>query len=193
VPPNLPSGMPGVMVWFKAAMAWSYHSSPSSAEILNLWSLALTSPTGGGRSVGIVRSRTKATEFSLPTFLWIYGVVFGKEKVQLYRTQCGNEELPTAWASCRKGVLGLEVWFLTFRTHSISWGQWWVFFRSLRFVLGTHFMVGWVVTKTIPAGEGNRRNDRCLSFAWNLWRSNLVNWTTITAFTSFQIRTPIWS
>ena len=27
--------------------------------------LALTAPTGGGRSVGIVRSRTKATEFSL--------------------------------------------------------------------------------------------------------------------------------
>jgi hypothetical protein len=27
--------------------------------------LALTSPTGGGRSVGIVRSRTKATEFGL--------------------------------------------------------------------------------------------------------------------------------
>ena len=30
--------------------------------------LALTSPTGGGRSVGIVRSRTKATEFSLLLF-----------------------------------------------------------------------------------------------------------------------------
>ena len=27
--------------------------------------LAVTSPTGGGRSVGMVRSRTKATEFSL--------------------------------------------------------------------------------------------------------------------------------
>ena len=27
--------------------------------------LALTSPTGGSRSVGIVRMRTKATEFSL--------------------------------------------------------------------------------------------------------------------------------
>jgi len=27
--------------------------------------LALTSPTGGGRSVGIVRSRTKDTDFSL--------------------------------------------------------------------------------------------------------------------------------
>jgi len=27
--------------------------------------LALTSPTGGGRSVGIVRVRTEATEFSL--------------------------------------------------------------------------------------------------------------------------------
>ena len=30
--------------------------------------LALTSPTGGGRSVGIVRVRTKATEFSLVRF-----------------------------------------------------------------------------------------------------------------------------
>jgi hypothetical protein len=30
-----------------------------------LQKLALTSPTGGGRSVGIVRSRTKATDFSL--------------------------------------------------------------------------------------------------------------------------------
>ena len=30
--------------------------------------LALTSPTGGGRSVGIVRSRTEATEFSF--FFW---------------------------------------------------------------------------------------------------------------------------
>jgi hypothetical protein len=32
--------------------------------------LALTSPTGGGRSVGIVRSRTKATEFSL-VLVWL--------------------------------------------------------------------------------------------------------------------------
>jgi len=31
--------------------------------------LALTSPTGGGRSVGIVRSRTKATEFSLYIYM----------------------------------------------------------------------------------------------------------------------------
>ena len=30
--------------------------------------LALTSPTGGDRSVGIVRVRTKATEFSLAVF-----------------------------------------------------------------------------------------------------------------------------
>ena len=34
--------------------------------------LALTSPTGGGRSVGIVRSRTKATEFSLYECLLYY-------------------------------------------------------------------------------------------------------------------------
>ena len=34
--------------------------------------LALTSPTGGGRSVGIVRVRTKATEFSFSfrTAIW---------------------------------------------------------------------------------------------------------------------------
>ena len=32
--------------------------------------LALTSPTGGGRSVGIVRVRTKATEFSFSFNLW---------------------------------------------------------------------------------------------------------------------------
>jgi len=31
--------------------------------------LALTSPTGGARSVGIVRSRTKATEFSLVYYI----------------------------------------------------------------------------------------------------------------------------
>jgi len=31
--------------------------------------LALTSPTGGGRSVGIVRVRTKATEFYLFRYL----------------------------------------------------------------------------------------------------------------------------
>ena len=32
--------------------------------------LALTSPTGGGRSVGIVRSRTKATELCVYNFWW---------------------------------------------------------------------------------------------------------------------------
>jgi len=33
--------------------------------------LALTSPTGGGRSVGMVRSRTKATEFSFSFFFYV--------------------------------------------------------------------------------------------------------------------------
>ena len=36
------------------------HVTPLSPQ-----KLALTSPTGGGRSVGIVRVRTKATEFSI--------------------------------------------------------------------------------------------------------------------------------
>jgi len=35
---------------------------------LYLQKLALTSPTGGGRSVGIVRVRTKTTEFSLVSY-----------------------------------------------------------------------------------------------------------------------------
>jgi len=35
---------------------------------LYLQKLAITSPTGGGRSVGIVRVRTKATEFSFFSF-----------------------------------------------------------------------------------------------------------------------------
>jgi len=34
--------------------------------------LALTSPTGGGRSVGIVRSRTKATELLLLLYIYIW-------------------------------------------------------------------------------------------------------------------------
>jgi hypothetical protein len=32
---------------------------------VGFYNVCVTSPTGGGRSVGIVRSRTKATEFSL--------------------------------------------------------------------------------------------------------------------------------
>jgi hypothetical protein len=34
--------------------------------------LALTSPTSGGRSVGVVRSRTQATEFSLVFLMMVY-------------------------------------------------------------------------------------------------------------------------
>jgi len=38
--------------------------------------LALTSPTGGGRSVGIVRLRTKATEFFLYVCTHVYVCMF---------------------------------------------------------------------------------------------------------------------
>ena len=40
--------------------------------------LALTSPNGGGRSVGIVRSRTKATEFffcDMSEILFVYSAI----------------------------------------------------------------------------------------------------------------------
>jgi len=46
--------------------------------------LSLTSPTGGGRSVGIVRVRTKATEFSLV----FYGKK-SKQKGNLSELKCG--------------------------------------------------------------------------------------------------------
>jgi len=47
--------------------------------------LALTSPTGGGRSVGIVRSRTKATEFFLLRILrmWLFS-----QKDRLLLSKC---------------------------------------------------------------------------------------------------------
>jgi hypothetical protein len=46
--------------------------------------LALTSPTGGGRSVGIVRSRTKATEFSLVfTIFYAVEVIMASLKIQV--------------------------------------------------------------------------------------------------------------
>jgi len=60
--------------------------------------LALTSPTGGGRSVGIVRSRTKATEFCLFSpplctvhvpcmFEYVTGIIY---RLQTYcQTVCG--------------------------------------------------------------------------------------------------------
>jgi len=53
--------------------------------------LALTSPTGGGRSVGIVRVRTKATEFSfsivycLPEIVRPTGVTVPSALVRLAR------------------------------------------------------------------------------------------------------------
>jgi len=40
--------------------------------------LALTSPTGGGRSVSIVHVRTKATEFYTSVFLMMTGIEGGR-------------------------------------------------------------------------------------------------------------------
>jgi len=57
--------------------------------------LALTSPTGGGRSVGIVRSRTKATEFFIREKLcvrlvtyqneWRYKIVYSDKDITLLK------------------------------------------------------------------------------------------------------------
>jgi hypothetical protein len=71
---------------------------------LYLQKLARTSPTGGGRSVGIVRSRTKAMEFIYiymellvrPEILtsYIHGLTYGKaeSRLFLFAAQCFNSE-----------------------------------------------------------------------------------------------------
>jgi len=51
--------------------------------------LALTSPTGGGRSVGIVRLRTKDTDFSLANMpcIWeVRGSCLGSETGCIWRS-----------------------------------------------------------------------------------------------------------
>ena len=55
--------------------------------------LALTSPTGGGRSVGIVRVRTKATEFKF--FLLLSGILL------LRRLECYDR----SYAHCFYNIL----------------------------------------------------------------------------------------
>jgi len=44
--------------------------------------LALHSPTGGGRSVGIVRVRTKATEFSFSFIIYNYITMYGAKTIK---------------------------------------------------------------------------------------------------------------
>jgi hypothetical protein len=41
-----------------------------SRDTLYLQELAITSPTSGGHSVGIARSRTEAKKFSLIAYIW---------------------------------------------------------------------------------------------------------------------------
>jgi hypothetical protein len=53
-------------------------------KTLYLQKLALTSPTSSGRSVGIVRSRTKATEFS-------FSLVYVVKETVLTQIQVHNQ------------------------------------------------------------------------------------------------------
>jgi len=54
--------------------------------------LALTSPTGGGRSVGIVRVRTKATEFSFSP-----GTVVAEQMPKYYSVNGDEVVWSTLW------------------------------------------------------------------------------------------------
>jgi hypothetical protein len=57
--------------------------------------LALTSPTGGGRSVGIVRSRTKAMEFSFTSDASPARAAVMANHVLPSETQDGELKVPT--------------------------------------------------------------------------------------------------
>ena len=61
----------------------AYHVTPLYPQ-----KLALTSPTGGGRSVGIVRVRTKATEFSLDRKLIVF--TFSAPLLKQYICKCNK-------------------------------------------------------------------------------------------------------
>ena len=78
--------------------------------------LALTSPTGGGRSVGIVRWRTKATEFFYKKC--VIGIPCRVSAVAL-RNEMASASDPTSangywchetWMWCHVMVAGVETW-----------------------------------------------------------------------------------
>ena len=61
--------------------------------VTNPQKLALTLPTGGGRSVGIVRSRTKATEFFFYGYYQISELFhpFKRTFIKLYNPKMPHE------------------------------------------------------------------------------------------------------
>ena len=69
---------------------------------------------------------------------------------------------PLSELNAVKACWEFEVWFHAFRTTALVEvsGE---FFDSVRFILSTHFIERWLVTKTIAAREGNRSTGRCLS------------------------------
>jgi hypothetical protein len=70
--------------------------------ILYRQKLALTSPTSGGRSVGIVHSRTQATEFSLLLLLILYGPFVGPWTIFQFLDPMQNSARALGWGSaCR--------------------------------------------------------------------------------------------
>jgi len=67
--------------------------------------LALTSPTGGGRSVGIVRVRTKATEFS---FITMHGQLNVKYKIHILYDTVVTTGLLRNFGSVKKTIQDLS-------------------------------------------------------------------------------------
>jgi len=64
--------------------------------------LALTSPTGGGRSVGIVRVRTKATEFSLVSQILVHELKHAAVKLFFVKVVMTDGYFPLICASTQQ-------------------------------------------------------------------------------------------
>jgi len=69
--------------------------------------LALTSPTGGGRSVGMVRSRTKATE--LVIISCIIPTILKQEKIEGTYVQSATAMDNSVGTHCHQRFVGIPV------------------------------------------------------------------------------------
>ena len=76
--------------------SWADHGTPLYPQ-----KLALTSPIGGDRCVGIVRSRTKATEFSL-VLNRFFGEIIHILNSDIFCENVSNHVISTKFAGLRK-------------------------------------------------------------------------------------------
>jgi hypothetical protein len=133
--------------------------------------LALTSPTGGGRSVGIVRVRTKATEFCL--FVLRYHLSWKKDKcVPIHAIE----------SYVGRGVISPHIF-----SHGVRWR--WVVILTPRLqerATGIHWIGGWL---GLRAGL-EVLEQGIISCAW---RDSNPRSSSLHPVTKLYVAGPIWN